>query len=76
MHPAQFASCGQLLRPQRDRKDDFGLAQLFLNAVVAVAERDLELREFLRQPLGKPSRHLPQIKPVMHHDQQLHIAKI
>jgi len=30
------------------------------------------VRKILRQPFPKPRRNIPQIKPVMHNDEQLH----
>ena len=42
MDPAQVRRSSQLLRPQRDREENFYLAQVLFNAIVAVALCDLQ----------------------------------
>jgi hypothetical protein len=34
VNPAQFFRHGKLLRTQRDREDDLGVAQLFFNSLI------------------------------------------
>src|ERR1700722_20860858 len=72
MNPPQLLSSGELLRPQRERKEYLRLAQIFLDALVTVTLVDLQLRKLLCQAFPKPRRRLPQAKPMMHHDQQVH----
>ena len=63
--PTQFASDGKLLGAQGDREYDFRIAQIFFNALIAVALHDLQVRKICRKPLHKPCRDIPEIKAVM-----------
>src|SRR5579863_6641981 len=67
---------GQLLRPQRNGEDDFSIAQIVLNAFITIPVCYLQCRKLMCQALAKPLRHLPQLKAVMHDDQQLHGGEI
>ena len=47
VNPTQVSRCRKLFGAQRDREDDFRLAQISLDAVIAGALRDLQLRKLL-----------------------------
>ncbi len=64
----------QLLRAEREREEDFGIAKRFFNAVIARSVGHLDLRKICSQFFRKPCGHIPQIKVVMNDDQKFHFA--
>ena len=72
VNPAQLRGDFELLGTERPGDDDFGIAEMVFDAVVAGQMDDFELREILAEPLGKPRRGIPKFETVMEDDKKLH----
>ena len=76
MDPAEVRGQPELLRAERPGDDDFGIAQVGFDAVVAGEVDNFDLREITLQTLSKPVRRIPQLEAMMENDEKLHAKTI